>query len=201
MSIDDIFAGSVYPERRVFVRDQGMREKLPQASKQYSEDNFLSRTQRRSGGKTASGRTPGRSRRKMVLSEGGFSLIELLIVMVILGLLASLVGPKMFSKLGMAKQKTAKTQIEMLMTALDSYRLDVGTYPSASDGLEALIKNPGVDNWNGPYLQKGMVPLDPWHRAYHYDNPGRHGDVDIYSYGLDGQPGGTGENADVDSWD
>ncbi len=85
----------------------------------------------------------GRSERKIRLSERGFSLIELLIVMVILGLLASLVGPKMFSKLGMAKQKTAKTQIEMLMTALDGYRLDVGAYPAGSDGLEALVKDPG----------------------------------------------------------
>ena len=141
-----------------------------------------------------------RTERKSIASQRGFSLIELLIVMVILGLLASLVGPKMFSKLGMAKQKTAKTQIEMLMTALDGYRLDVGAYPSGSDGLEALVKDPGVENWNGPYLQKG-VPVDPWGNAYHYENPGQHGEVDVFSYGADGQPGGDGENADVNSWE
>lgn len=142
----------------------------------------------------------GRISRKIRQNERGFSLIELLIVMVILGLLASLVGPKMFGKLGMAKQKTAKTQIDMLLTALDGYRLDIGTYPSGSDGLEALVRDPGLDNWNGPYLQKG-VPLDPWGNAYHYEFPGQHGEVDIYSYGLDDQPGGEGENADVNSWE
>ena len=133
------------------------------------------------------------------LGAKGFSLIELLIVMIILGLLASLVGPKMFGKLGMAKQKTAKTQIEMLMTALDAYRLDMGVYPSSQDGLEALVVNPGDDKWDGPYLAKG-VPLDPWGNPYNYANPGTHGEVDIYSYGLDNQPGGEGENSDVGSW-
>jgi len=144
----------------------------------------------------------GRNKRKRhnFVNQKGFSLIELLIVMVILGLLASLVAPKYFNKLGMAKQKTAKTQIEMLMTALDAYRLDVGSYPSGSDGLEALVRDPGVENWNGPYLAKG-VPPDPWGKAYSYESPGQHGEVDIYSYGADGQPGGDGENADVNSWE
>ena len=135
------------------------------------------------------------------IRRSGFSLIELLIVMIILGLLASLVGPRMFGKLGMAKQKTAKTQIEMLMTALDSYRLDVGKYPSSQDGLEALV-NGGGDKWDGPYLPKGKeVPLDPWNNEYIYQNPGEHGEVDISSLGADGQPGGEGEDADVGSWD
>ena len=130
----------------------------------------------------------------------GFSLIELLIVMIILGLLASLVGPRMFGKLGMAKQKTAKTQIEMLMTALDSYRLDVGKYPLSQDGLEALV-NDGGDKWDGPYLPKGKaVPKDPWDNDYIYQNPGEHGEVDIISLGADGQTGGDGEDADVGSW-
>jgi len=132
-------------------------------------------------------------------SQRGFSLIELLIVMVILGLLASLVGPKMFGKLGMAKQKTAKTQIEMLMTAMDSYRLDVGSYPSSQEGLDALAENTGSDKWDGPYLQKG-VPKDPWDNDYQYSNPGEHGEIDIFSYGADNQSGGDGENADVGSW-
>lgn len=129
----------------------------------------------------------------------GFSLIELLIVMVILGLLASLVGPKMFGKLGMAKQKTAKAQIEMLLTALDAYRLDMGAYPSSQEGLEALVTNPGDDRWDGPYLAKGL-PEDPWGNPYHYEIPGQNGEVDIYSYGLDNQPGGDGEDKDVTSW-
>ena len=132
-------------------------------------------------------------------SQRGFSLIELLIVMVILGLLASLVGPKMFGKLGTAKQKTAKIQIEMLMTALDAYRLDVGSYPAGRDGLNGLATNPGVDNWDGPYLKKS-VPPDPWGSPYEYRNPGEHGEVDIVSYGLDKKPGGDKENADVTSW-
>jgi general secretion pathway protein G len=132
-------------------------------------------------------------------AQKGFSLIELLIVMVILGLLASLVGPKMFGKLGMAKQKTAKTQIEMLMTAMDSYRLDVGKYPSSQEGIDALVDNSGSDKWEGPYLQKG-VPKDPWDNDYQYNNPGEHGEIDIFSYGADGQSGGDGENTDVGSW-
>lgn len=132
--------------------------------------------------------------------ERGFSLIELLIVMLILGLLASLVGPKMFGKLGMAKQKTAKTQIEMLMTSLDSYRLDIGSYPSQQEGLESLVRNTGDDKWNGPYLAKA-VPQDPWGNDYNYENPGQHGEIDIYSYGADDQPGGDSENADVNSWE
>ena len=131
--------------------------------------------------------------------ETGFSLIELLIVMIILGLIASLVGPRMFGKLGVAKQKTAKTQIEMLMTALDAYRLDMGIYPDSQEGLEALMANPGDDRWDGPYLAKEL-PVDPWGNPYNYANPGEHGEVDIYSYGLDNQPGGDKENSDVVSW-
>ncbi|MDD5757674.1 MAG: type II secretion system major pseudopilin GspG [Desulfobulbaceae bacterium] len=136
----------------------------------------------------------------LLAQEGGFSLIELLIVMVILGLLASLVGPKMFGKLGMAKQKTAKTQIEMLMAGLDSYRLDIGRYPSSQEGLEALVSNSGSDKWHGPYLAKG-IPNDPWDNPYNYQNPGEHGEVDIFSYGADGQAGGEGEDADIGSWE
>ena len=135
----------------------------------------------------------------VLTDEKGFSLIELLIVMVILGLLASLVGPKMFGKLGMAKQKTAKTQIEMLMAGLDAYRLDVGRYPSSQEGLEALVTNTGSDKWKGRYLSKAL-PKDPWDNPYVYMNPGEHGEVDISSYGADGQAGGEGEDADIGSW-
>ncbi len=120
--------------------------------------------------------------------------------MVILGLLASLVGPKLFKNVGKAQQKTAKTQIEMLMSSLNAYRLDVGRYPGQSEGLEALVKDPGNDKWDGPYLEKSFVPKDPWGNAYGYKNPGEHGEVDIFSLGQDNQSGGEKENADIGSW-
>lgn len=133
--------------------------------------------------------------------QGGFSLIELLIVMVILGLLASLVGPQMFKHLGGAKQKTAKTQIEMLMAAMDAFRLDMDRYPTQQEGLEALSNSTGDESWDGPYLKKG-VPLDPWGKPYHYMIPGENGgEMDIFSYGRDDKPGGEGEDADVVSWE
>ena len=132
--------------------------------------------------------------------QQAFTLIELLIVMIIIGLLASLVGPRLFQHVGGAKQKTAKAQIELLGTALDSYRLDNGSYPSTEQGLQALRKKPsGVENWNGPYLPK-EIPEDPWGNPYHYKQPGEHGDYDLYSHGADGQPGGEDEDADVSSW-
>lgn len=136
-----------------------------------------------------------------IINNNGFSLIELMIVMVIIGLLASLVGPKMFGKLGKAKQGTAKAQIEMLSAALDSYRLDVGVYPAA---LVNLVNNPGgaeEENWDGPYLTKASLPKDPWGNDYLYEFPGENGEFDLYSYGADGAPGGDGENADVVSWE
>jgi general secretion pathway protein G len=130
----------------------------------------------------------------------GFTLIELLIVMVILGLLAALVGPRMFGKVGTSKQKSAKAQISLFETALDTYRLDVGRYPSTEQGLQALrIKPDDVENWDGPYLPKN-IPLDPWGRPYAYRSPGEHGDFDIVSFGADGGLGGTGEDADIVSW-
>jgi general secretion pathway protein G len=132
-------------------------------------------------------------------SQKGFTLIELLIVMIILGLLAALVAPKMFQKVGSSKQKAAKTQIALLGGALDQFRLDVGRYPSTEEGLNALRQNPRADGWDGPYLPKD-VPNDPWGKNYNYRSPGEHGDYDLYSLGADGQDGGEGENADVDSW-
>lgn len=130
----------------------------------------------------------------------GFTLIELLIVMIILGLLAELVAPRMFSKVGSSKQKTAKAQISLFETALDTYRLDMGKYPPPEQGLLALrIKPSDNDNWDGPYLPK-EIPNDPWNKPYEYRYPGEHGDYDIISYGADGQPGGDGEDADVVSW-
>lgn len=132
-------------------------------------------------------------------NERGFSLIELLIVMVILGLLASLVGPRMFGKLGKAKTQTAKTQIEMLGAALDAFRLDVGMYPEDLGGL--VNQADGLEAWSGPYLAKGTLPKDPWGHDYIYEYPGQNGEYDLYSYGADGQPGGEGENADIVSWE
>ena len=136
--------------------------------------------------------------------QRGFSLMELLIVMVILGLIASLVGPKLFGKLGKAQQKTAKTQIEMLMAAMAAFRLDVGRYPTQQEGLTALVTNPEsepeLDKWNGPYLKKAL-PNDPWGKPFHYQCPGSHGEYDLFSYGRDGAPGGEGEDKDVTSWE
>jgi general secretion pathway protein G len=131
----------------------------------------------------------------------GFSLIEIMIVMIIIGLMVGLVGPKFIGQLGKAEQKTAKAQIEMLMTALDAYRLDVGSYPSQQEGLEALIANTGGDGWTGPYLKKNKIPDDPWKHPYLFQSPGEHGDVDIYSLGADNKEGGEGKDADVNSWD
>jgi general secretion pathway protein G len=130
----------------------------------------------------------------------GFTLIELLVVMVIIGLLAALVAPRLFPKLGKGKQSAAKAQIELLGQALDQYRLDVGSYPSTQEGLNALVASPGVEKWEGPYLKKG-VPLDPWGKPYIYQSPGTHGEYDLYSYGRDNKPGGEGEDKDVTSWD
>jgi len=130
----------------------------------------------------------------------GFTLIELLVVMVILGMLAALVGPQIFGKVGKGKQSAARTQIEMLGQALDSYRLDTGKYPTTSEGLNALSTNPGAEGWSGPYLKKA-VPNDPWQKPYQYQSPGSHGDYDLFSYGADGAAGGEGENKDVNSWE
>ena len=134
--------------------------------------------------------------------QAGFSLIELLVVIIILGLIAGLVGPRLFGRVGQSKQATAKAQIELFGAALDQYRLDVGAYPAAGAGLQALVQSPNVANWNGPYLKKNAVPLDPWGKPYQYKCcPGDHGDYDIWTYGADAAPGGEGENADITSWE
>ncbi|MBI4607406.1 MAG: type II secretion system major pseudopilin GspG [Candidatus Rokubacteria bacterium] len=130
----------------------------------------------------------------------GFTLIELLVVMVILGLLAGLVAPRFLGKVGRSKQQAAQAQLELLGTALDSFRLDAGRYPTTSEGLQVLRTKPsGIEMWDGPYLKR-EVPLDPWGRPYIYQSPGEHGEYDLISYGADGAQGGEGENADVVSW-
>ncbi len=137
--------------------------------------------------------------------RAGFTLLELLVVVIILGLLAALVGPRLIGRVGRAKTEIAKSQIALLEAALDQYRLDMGRYPSTEEGLEALITPPADEeqkkNWRGPYLKKKKIPLDPWGRPYQYRFPGEHGDYDLWSYGADGQPGGEGENADITNWD
>ena len=132
--------------------------------------------------------------------QQGFSLLELLVVLAIMGLLMSLVGPQVLNQLSGAKSKTAKIQIKDFEQALEMYSLDVGNYPTTTDGLEALVRKPsGADGWNGPYL-KGDVPKDPWKKDYVYKYPGEHSEFDISSYGKNGTPGGEGENADVRNW-
>lgn len=127
----------------------------------------------------------------------GFTLLELLVVMVIIGLLAAYVGPRYFAQIGKSEQKTAKAQIEGLGKALDTYRLDAGHYPSTEQGLNALMVKPNDEpKWDGPYLQKA-VPPDPWGKPYLYRSSGQGGDFDLLSYGKDGQPGGEGDAADV----
>ncbi|MBI3634739.1 MAG: type II secretion system major pseudopilin GspG [Candidatus Rokubacteria bacterium] len=134
-------------------------------------------------------------------NQSGFTLVELLVVIIVLGLLVGLVGPRLFGRVGQSKTATAKAQIELLGAALDQYRLDVGSYPDGSRGLEALQSNPNLPGWNGPYLKRA-VPKDPWGFPYHYRCcPGQHGDYDMWSEGADNAPGGEGENADVASWD
>lgn len=132
--------------------------------------------------------------------ERGFTLLELLVVMVIIGLLAGLVAPRYFDQIGKSNTKIARAQIESLGKALDQFRLDVGAYPTTEEGLQALMTKPqDAPHWSGPYLQKA-VPPDPWDRPYQYRAPGEHSDYDLYSYGKDGRPGGSGENSDVTSW-
>ena len=132
----------------------------------------------------------------------GFTLIELLVVLVILGLLAGIVGPQVMKYVGSSKTKTARLQIEDLSASLDMYRLEVGRYPSAEEGLQALVQKPAQSShWNGPYLSKRVIPSDPWGFAYQYRQPGQYGPFDLYSLGADNAEGGDGENMDVVSWE
>jgi len=139
-----------------------------------------------------------RSRR---CSEGGFTLIEILVVISIIALIMSLVGPRVLNYLGESKVKAAKIQIQSFSSALDLFNLDTGRFPTTAEGLNALVQSPGtIPSWNGPYLRGGVVPNDPWGNPYVYRSPGEHGPYDIISYGSDGQEGGTGTAADITSW-
>lgn len=136
----------------------------------------------------------------MKLGMKGFTLLELLVVLVILGLLVGIVAPRFFGQVGKSEVKTAKAQIRALEDALDQYRLDTGRYPTTEQGLAALTAQPtGEKRWQGPYLKKAL-PNDPWGNPYQYRNPGEHTEIDLFSHGKDGQPGGTGEAEDVVNW-
>ena len=137
---------------------------------------------------------------KLFRTSSGFTLLELLVVMVIIGLLAGYVGPKYFSQIGKSEIKAARAQIDSLGKALDQFRLDTGHYPTMEEGLEVLVTRATTEpKWDGPYLTKN-VPADPWGHPYIFKIPGEHGEYDLLSYGKDGQPGGAGEASDVTNW-
>ncbi len=143
---------------------------------------------------------PSRPASRLADRQHGFTLLELLVVIVIIGLLAGLVAPRYFDQVSKSNTKIARAQIDALEKALDQYRLDVGSYPTTEQGLTALNVRPqNLEKWAGPYLKK-TVPADPWGARYVYKAPGDHGDYDLSSLGSDGQVGGTGEAADVNSW-
>jgi general secretion pathway protein G len=135
-------------------------------------------------------------------TQHGFTLLELLVVLGIIAMLAGLVGPQVMKHMAESKVKAAKVQLEDLAQTLDMYKLDVGSYPTSDQGLDALIASPeGAQRWNGPYLRKNKVPLDPWNNEYIYASPGEHGKFDLSSLGADGKEGGEGEDKDLTSWE
>jgi general secretion pathway protein G len=154
-------------------------------------NSFVARGNARAASRHAQART----------SRAGFTLIEMLVVLVIIGLIMGLVGPRVLNYLSDARTKAARLQIESFSNSLDLYYLDVGRYPTTQEGLAALVKRPpGVDVWNGPYLKGGTIPADPWRNAYVYAAPGTHGAYDLMSYGADGREGGEGSATDITNW-
>lgn len=134
--------------------------------------------------------------------HGGFTLLELLVVLGIIAMLAGIVGPQVMKHMGASKTKAARVQIEDLAASLDMYKLDEGRYPTAQQGLSALVEKPAdAKRWNGPYLRKDKIPQDPWNQDYHYVFPGQHGKFDLYSFGADEKEGGEGEDQDINSWE
>jgi|SRR5215467_1925396 general secretion pathway protein G len=141
------------------------------------------------------------AKRKSWRSEDGFTLVEILVVITIIGMIVALVGPRVLNYLGESKVKTAKIQIQSFSSALDLFYLDAGRYPSSAEGLAALVQpSSGIAAWNGPYLKGGAVPTDPWGKPYLYKSPGEHGAYDVVSLGADGREGGVGTAADITSW-
>jgi|SRR5882724_2202237 len=139
-----------------------------------------------------------RRKRRQDLGQQGFTLVEMLVVITIIGLIMGLIGPRVLNYLNESKVKAAKIQLQSFSSALDLFYLDAGRYPSTSEGLTALVqRTPGVAAWNGPYLKGGNVPSDPWSHPYVYRAPGERGPYDIMSYGSDGQEGGSGLAADI----
>ncbi len=132
--------------------------------------------------------------------RAGFTLLELMVVMVIIGMLAAYVAPRYFAQVGKSETKLARAQIDALEKALDQYRADTGRYPSSEQGLAALMTRPGNEpKWAGPYMKR-EVPADPWGRPYLYRQPGEHGELDLSTLGSDGRPGGSGDASDVQNW-
>jgi general secretion pathway protein G len=134
-------------------------------------------------------------------SDEGFTLLEMLVVLAIMGLLAAIIAPQVLKYVGTSRTKTAQVQVQNVVAALDLYQLDVGRYPSQEEGLAAVVTAPpNAAGWNGPYLAKSAALIDPWGQPYLYRNPGRHGQIDVYSLGPDKGKGGAGEAAYVGNW-
>ena len=151
--------------------------------------------------RSTAGSRPGSPRAQAGRADAGFTLIELLVVLVILGLLAAFAAPQVLNYLGRAKTDAARAQVQNIASILDLYRLEVGSYPSQQDGLDALLEEPAdAPRWNGPYVKRRDALTDPWGRIYVYRFPGEHGAYDLYSLGADGGEGGEGEDQDVTSW-
>lgn len=134
-------------------------------------------------------------------ASAGFTLLELLVVLAILGLLAAIVGPQVIKYLSSSKTQTAAVQVKNIAAGLELFRLDAGRYPNPEEGLDALMKQPTeVPIWNGPYMGQASGLIDPWGNPYRFKAPGDHGEIDVFSYGSDNAPGGTGEAKDVGNW-